>query len=970
MSSTLPSPILVGRERERALLCERLDAALVGNGGLVLIGGEAGIGKTALAEAICHAARDHGALALVGRCYDLTETPPYGPWVELFAGYQPIAHRPPPPAAFSRHGTVGASTSQSDVFMQMRDFLVALVACQPVLFLLDDLHWADPASLDLLRALARELAALPVLIVAAYRAEEVTRQHPLYRLLPVLVREARADRLDLARLGDDAVSALVVARHPLAECDAARLVAYLQTRAEGNPFYLGELLRSLEAERVLRRGADGWAVGDLTRTRIPALLRQVIDSRLARLGDTTQRLLVIAAVIGQEIPFDLWSAVSGSDEPTLLATIEPAVAVSLLDETPDGTGARFPHALVREVVYAGIRPARRRALHRQVAEALIAHRGEPDPDAVAYHLQCAGDDRAVTWLLQAGKRAQAAYASLTAVARYEAVLALMERAGMDAGERGWLALRCALLLPYADVGKARAYIDAAQVLAVSTGDRTLAAFARFHRGLYASHAGDVAYGVPEMEAGIGAIAALSDAERAHFAALGMDNESLDKRAVVALWRVHVGRYREAYELGEQLAAEAWHDEWWGHGLAAAYAVLGMPDAAATMHVHAHDLCLQRGNIALASITARREIELVALPYRTQEIAYRRRLAEGAEAEWARASGTVPSAFPPRFMRLPLLLVEGPWDDAVRLAMMGSNDARGNIGSRMNALRYLAALALLRGDTERARWAVRERFPAGSATVPGTVAYFDTAIIVLRVAVALALDAGDLPDARRWLDAHDRWLEWSESVLGQSEGQALWARYHRQAGDARRARDSASRALAHATEPRQPLALLAAHRLLGELDTDLGRVADAATHLDTALALADACAAPYERALTHLARAAWFIAVGQRADAAATLDDVRAICDPLGAKPALARADALAARLPRHDEQRVSDPDGLSRREGEVLRLIAAGKSNREMAETLSISVRTVERHVENIYRKIDVHSKADATAYAYRHRLR
>jgi len=161
---------------------------------------------------------------------------------------------------------------------------------------------------------------------------------------------------------------------------------------------------------------------------------------------------------------------------------------------------------------------------------------------------------------------------------------------------------------------------------------------------------------------------------------------------------------------------------------------------------------------------------------------------------------------------------------------------------------------------------------------------------------LALDAGDLDGAREWAAATDRWLAWSGAVLGQSEGQMLWAQYHRQSGNTHKAHQHAERALALATAPRQPLALLAAHRLLGELDTDAGRFADAETHLNDALALADACAAPFERALTLLAMAELRAAQGASDEAHRLLDAVKAICTPLDAKPALARADALTARL--------------------------------------------------------------------------
>lgn len=124
------TPPLVGRERERAVLRERFAAACTCAGSLVLVGGEAGIGKTALAEALCREATERGALVLIGRCYDLTETPPYGPWVELFGTYTPGIDLPPLPAPFARRGGVGAVGSQAALFQQALDFFAALARCQ------------------------------------------------------------------------------------------------------------------------------------------------------------------------------------------------------------------------------------------------------------------------------------------------------------------------------------------------------------------------------------------------------------------------------------------------------------------------------------------------------------------------------------------------------------------------------------------------------------------------------------------------------------------------------------------------------------------------------------------------------------------------------------------------------------------------------------------------------------------------
>lgn len=401
------TPLLVGRTREQALLRERLTAALRGRGSLVLIGGEAGIGKTALAEALGSETKARDTLALVGRCYDLSETPPYGPWIEIFERLPATTNSPPFPAPIVQRDAAAIAVSQAALFAQVRDLLVALVRRQPLVVILDDLHWADLASLELLRFLARQLAGLPLLLVATYRSDELGRRHPLYLLLPALVREAEATRLDLRRLEEGGTRMLVRGRYRLSPADEARLVAHLQERAEGNPFFLGELLRALEEEGVLRPLDEGWTVGELSQVRLPTLLRQVIDGRLARLGEGAQRLLAIAAVIGQEVPLPLWATVAAVDEETLLEVVQRAVEAHLLEEAPDGARVWFVHALIRQALYEGLLPellpSRRRVWHRRVGEALAAtpardregeHPGPvPDPDAVAYHFRQAGDAR-------------------------------------------------------------------------------------------------------------------------------------------------------------------------------------------------------------------------------------------------------------------------------------------------------------------------------------------------------------------------------------------------------------------------------------------------------------------------------------------------------------------------------------------------------------------------------------------------
>jgi DNA-binding CsgD family transcriptional regulator/tetratricopeptide (TPR) repeat protein len=970
-TSRAGAPLLVGRAREQALLRDRLAAALAGRGSLVLIGGGAGIGKTALAEALGREAAERGALVLVGRCYDLAETPPYGPWGEVLDRFRAAPDLPPALRTLPRP-SAAASASRAEFFAQVRNFLATAAAERPLVVLLDDLHWTDPASLDLLRYLARGLGPLPLLLVATYRADELTRRHPLAQLLPALVREAPASRVELRPLGDEHLRALVRARYALPPDDEARLAAYLQRRAEGNPFFIGELLHALEEEGLLRPGVGGWRLGDLGGVALPALLRQVLDGRLDRLGDGARGLLAIAAVLGQEVPLALWARVALVEEEPLLAVVERAVEAHLLAATEDGLAVRFAHALVREALYAGLLPPRRRVWHRRAAEALLALPA-PDPDAVAEHFRRAGDERAVEWLVHAGDRAQRAYAWRTAAERFEAALALLDRRDDLARERGWLRYRLGVLYLLAEPERALAALDAAAQAATVAGDAALAANALYYRGMTHCCTWALRQGLAELEAGAAALEALPDRGPVVLEALGgfvaapILYDEHNPRGAVVNWLTAVGRYAEAGAVGEAnvagapgpaagaMARAAYGDAYLG--LALAYAAQGRPEEARRAFAQAREAYGAVDNQHQIATALWAELRVVLLPYEAERVAERRHLAAEAERAAARASEMIDPARS-RLRRLPLLL-EGAWGEIGRLAPAVPAGERAVVYA-------LAQLAREQGDVDLAWALVREDLPEGPETAPGDKSYLPM-LALQRLAAALALDAGDLDAARAWLGAHDRWLAWSGSVLYRAEGQLGWAAYHRAAGDLATARQHAARALAHAVDPRQPLALLAAHRLAGEIALAAGDHPAAGRHLDEALALAEVCAAPFERALSLLALAALRRATGDRGAAEALLAEMRALCEPLGARRALALADALLPRRPAPPPG--GYPAGLTARGAAVLALLAAGRRHREIAAALFLSVRTVDRHTENLYRKLDARGRADAVAFAARHGL-
>ncbi len=960
------------------MLRDHFGAALGGHGSLMLISGEAGIGKTALAQALCREAAEREALVLIGQCYDLMETPPYGPWVELFGRYRQTDDVPPLPAAFAQRGTVGAVASQTALFTELLDFFAALSHRHTVVLVLEDVHWADPASLDFLRVIARSLADLPLLMLVTYRSEEVGQQHPLSPLLPLLVREANAQRLDLHPLDTDAVCTLITDRYHLPDADADRLVGHLHDRGEGNALFVGELLRSLEETDVLRHAGERWILGPLTDTMVPPLLRQVIGGRVSRLDGERQRLLAVAAVIGQEVPYALWATVAGADEERLPDVVAEAEAARLMGEHPDGSGATFGHALVREALYQSSRPSQRRRWHRRVGEALAAV-PHADPNAAAHHFQRASDARAVVWLLKAADRAQRSYAWLTAADRLDAALALMEQHDENPG-RGWLLFRLAGLRMYQSPTLGLALLDDAIRAAAVEDDRALAAFALCQRGFQQFWAGARRRGLAEMEAGVEVLDALPEAEHERLAMTltsGMYTEIFDQRGTLALHLAHVGRFAEAEARAALLLAEAERaagEERDGDALYRyvdvytallhIHANMGRPVEAQRAAVRARAAYEVTGHHWQTGLITFRELVYVVLPYRADALAEREAVAAVTAEAWQRASGVQPSALP-QGARLPLLYLEGAWDEAGRVA-----DAvlAAYLWAHVQFRPTVGSLLLARGETERAWAMVRAELPDGPGTAPGG-SIFRLSFAAQHLAAALSLEAGEMATAKQWLDAANAWLEWSGSVLDASEQQILWARYHRQAGDHSQACACAERALALASDPRQPLALLAAHRLLGELDTDAGRYDAAARHLDGSLLLADACAAPYERALTLLALAELRTAMGERDDAARLLAEVKAICTPLAAQPTLARANALAIRLADRKDAPPAHPAGLSAREVDVLRLLAAGRTNRAIAETLFLSHNTVRIHVTHILEKTSSDNRAAAAAFAQRHGL-
>jgi DNA-binding CsgD family transcriptional regulator len=588
---------------------------------------------------------------------------------------------------------------------------------------------------------------------------------------------------------------------------------------------------------------------------------------------------------------------------------------------------------------------------------------------------------------------------LTATKRFAAAAELLADVSGQEQTRGWLLYRCGRLQRYSQPALGIVYLAEVERLAHAVHDRTLAADARYSRGLLRCYADDFRKGLEELAAGVTALEALptdeafpSGATSAWFAdslpakeivgnadfdsgAIQLSTLGVNHRRGTLPWFFAVGgRLAEAQTIAESFLAQVARVPQAGElvlsaighayqGLAIAQRLLGYPEQARLTYAEAREVYEPLDHHAVIAFTLLSELEDIVLIYDATDVAERRRLALEAEVALQRAGGALPADVSPRRAWVGVFFLEGQWAEAGAIAADTAN--HGNFYLRRQVQCVMAQLAQHQDEPEIAWEHVRSLLPDGPATEPGGCAFAD-GLFYQRLASDLELDRGNLAAALDWLTANDRWLAWNGSVHGRASNRICWTRYYRASGDIARARSSAQEALVAASQPRQPLALIAAHRLSGELAGD-DRLADAEAHFSAALDLADACAAPYERALTLLAMAELRVANQQMVEAFDLLAEVQTICAPLGARVTLNRADALRVSLPAPPT--LAHPAGLTQREVEVLSLVAGGLTNAEVGERLSISERTVAQHLRTIYGKLDVSSRVGATRFAIAHNL-
>ncbi|MEU3854811.1 AAA family ATPase [Streptomyces sp. NPDC029554] len=958
---------VVGREAELARLSEVLQGARAGEARAVLLAGDAGVGKTRLLDEAGKRAAATGMTVVVGHCVDLGDVGlPYLPFTEILgvlaaderfsaavAGH-PVAER----LLGSGSDAVRDVDGRLRLFEGIAGLLAEVADVAPLLLVLEDLHWADQSSRDLLRfLLGRGVLRRRLAVFASYRADDLHRRHPLRPLLAELVRLPAVERLELRPLPDPEVARLVRAleRRPLPETTVRRIVE----RAEGNAFYAEELLAATDT------GAGG----------VPSGLADVLLIRFEQLSDTAQQVLRTAAVAGRRVEHDLLREAVGLPEEELESALREAVGRQLLVAGDDDTYS-FRHALAREAVYADLLPGERARLHGAFAR-LLAGRGRRAESAAerAHHYRESHDlAEALAASLEAADHAQRVGAPAEEHRHLEAALDVWSAVAAGdrppGADRVTLTLRASAAAAHAgELHRAVSLTRSALTQLGQDADSELAARVRY-----------------TLAGNLLSVDSLSAAFAYSSEALAMIPEEPPSRTWVwaaathAMAARHIGENetalrvaRRALSVAEKLrVTDAQAD------LLISLAVF---DAGGRRDPEGREQLLRARELARGSGNA--AVELRAL-FNLAMGCYE----SGALAEcvpWltegldrARRAGLLSSPYPleMRYLRLLVLQVLGRWDECVEAAAADAEVLPAAGGYTVGPALYVA---LARGDRtaeQRARALLEGPFDWMATLVAGIVLTDaaaqrrdpEEAVRWMRSTVAALTDeAGTRPDVTVRLAALALSAVADAAVelrLGGDESAAR--RWTDTAAElVELARDVAVRGEDGTPQGPEGTAWLARAEAEG-LRAVAGPDAEAWARAVAAFGYGDV----YERTRCRLRHAEALVAAGRREEAAAEARLVRETADRLAAAPLRERVDALVRRARLADAPPAGDRAGvLTAREQDVLRLLALGRSNRQIGEELFISGKTASVHVSNILAKLGASSRGEAVAIAYREGL-
>ncbi|HEY7702945.1 MAG TPA: AAA family ATPase [Candidatus Limnocylindrales bacterium] len=1008
MATRVASPEFVGRRRELASLTDAVARGTGGDAVVALVGGDAGIGKTRLVEEVADQARARGALVLEGGCVSLGngEGLPFAPIVEALRRLPTMiaageveaitnidelrstetsdlgrllpelgATASPEPDMFDRPGWV-----QGRIFEGLLVLLRTLGERVPIVLVVEDLHWSDSSTRDVLAFLARNARTERLAVIGTYRTDDLNRRHPLRPWLSEMERAPRVVRVEVGRFGraelDAQISAIVGHRPSVALLEA------IEQRAEGNPFFVEELLAS-------SAGAPG--------ERLPPTLRDVLMTRVTALTEDTQRLLGVAAVAGRTVEADLLAEVAGSAETDIEGPLREAVSAQILTIDPQSRpdAYRFRHALLAEAVYDDLLPSERRRLHAAYAAALDARpvaggaQGASQLAALAHHATAAHESvRALRAWVGAARAAAASHAFAEARTAYERAIELWD--AVPADDRPVDADAAALYHEGALAAMISGHNERSVVLARAAVERLdperdlerwASANQRLARAAWID--GGLDEGLARLEATAAALAP-------------GDPSPLRARALAALAGAHMlrGDHPRAIEAARTAIEEARST---GARLAEGHALNTLGTSTALSGRCAEGLPLIREGVAIAreandvDDTGRGYANLSSVLLICGDA--EESLAVALEGiSWARSVGA--SGGYGRFISgnaVDAALQLGRWDQAQDMIDdLLAGDPEGANRLSMNGV--VGPFYARRGRIDDA---VRLLEEGRSLVDPLTEAQFTGPIYAGLVEVALT--SGRVDDAvaiaREGLErlgrTSDRYYETELlSLAARAEAdRAEVARAGRDHDAAARAtaaaagyRDGLLRWVAELDEPSAFGGALAADAALATAEARRAQGAADPDAWGAAVEAADRAGLAWRRAYARYRLAEAVLgSKAPRREAAAAVGEAVATASALGARPLLDQLEALARRSridlraaaeAEPDQPVVSAPaadgHGLTAREREVLALLVEGHTNKRIAERLFISESTAGVHVSNILGKLGVTTRTEAATVAAR----
>ena len=456
---------LVDRTEEMNLLKEAVYRAVHGEGGLVFIHGEAGIGKTRLVRELGAYARSRGVQVLYGRCpalFRMDGVPPYIIWKEVIKdyletctldqldrviGFYPAEVAKLVPELSQRLRTIPQSfqispeQEQNRLFEAVSQFITNIARETPLLVVLDDLQWTDPSSLLLLHYLARGVQKTPLLLLGAYRGTDIDDKHPLTPVLAELNRERLPQEIQLKRMSLNDVSEMI--KNILEQEDVPEefcKLVYDKTR--GNPFFAEEVVKSLKEEGVIYLEEGKWKFKEVSAIEFPKSVKNIVKARFNRLDDECQNTLTFASFVGNDFTLEAMSARTDIEENKLLEIMDRLIKTGFVKHTVirGEDICSFADIIMRDVVHEEVGPFKRKKLHGVVGEALekvYAEKVDEHLGELALHFLESGDkEKALGYFLKAGEKAAKVYANSEADSYFQSALGLLEEKEGGLQEKG------------------------------------------------------------------------------------------------------------------------------------------------------------------------------------------------------------------------------------------------------------------------------------------------------------------------------------------------------------------------------------------------------------------------------------------------------------------------------------------------------------------------------------------------------